>query len=156
MNEVLLKVAIAAMGGALLRMLVVFGVHPLLAMSGLVLIGAVFTHRLVASRVFVSLAASFAYFITAQLTQGATAPYKGDNPSIFVFFMAAAQLFFPFALPALGSILILVYEKSHAKQKETEEKELTIEELLAEPLPKVQPAEMDYDLDHFEARDKAS
>ena len=143
------------MGGALLRMLVVFGVHPLLAMSGLVLIGAVFTHGLIASRVFVSLAASFAYFITAQLTQGATATYKGDNPSIFVFFVASAQLFFPFALPALGSILTMVYEKSTAKEKAAEEKELTVEDLLAEPLTKVQPAEMDYDLDHLETRDNA-
>lgn len=143
------------MGGALLRMLVVFGVHPLLAMSGLVLIGAAFTHGLVASRVFVSLAASFAYFITAQLTQGSTAPYTGDNPSIFVFFMAAAQLFFPFALPALGSILTMFYEKSQTKNKAEEEKELTVEDLLAEPLPKVQPAEMDYDLDRLETPDKA-
>ena len=155
MNEVLLKVAIAAMGGALLRMLVVFGVNPLLAMSGLILIGAVFTHKLVGSRVFVSLAASFAYFITAQLTQSATATYKGNNPSIFVLFLAAAQFFFAFTLPALGSILAMVYEKSQAKEKATEEKELTVDELLAEPLPKVQPAEMAYDLDHLEAHDKA-
>jgi hypothetical protein len=149
--DVILRLGIAAVAGATMRMLVVLGVPWPVAFAGLVAVSAVVSWRLVASRIFAVLLVSAGYFVTYLMTQSSevVAEALEDNPPILELARNAALLCMPFALPALGSMISLVLEKRQDKRAKDQEV-ITEESLLAEHIPSVPPGELDYDLRNIE------
>ena len=142
--DILLRIGVALAAGALLRMLVVFSLPLPISVLGLIAAGAVLSYKLVASRVFVVLSLSLGNFLTFLMTRSAGAGDVTDNPSVAMLALNSAAIFLPFAMPALGSILVMQYEKRQEKLA-AETKELTEESLLAEVMPKAKELELDYE-----------
>jgi len=142
--DILLRIGVALAAGALLRMLVVFHLPLTISVLGLIAAGAVLSYKLVASRVFVVLSLSLGNFLTFLMTRSAGAGNVTDNPSAAMLALNSAAIFLPFAMPALGSILVMQYEKRQAKLA-AETNELTEESLLAEVMP---PQEKELELDY--------
>jgi len=143
--DVLLRIGVALAAGAMFRMFVVFGLPAAISMVGLVIAGAALSHKLIASRIFVVLSLSFGHFLTYLMTRTTGAADVTDSPSGFLLAANAATIFLPLAMPALGSILVMQYEKRH-EQLAAEAKELTEESLLAEVVPATaKEKELDYE-----------
>lgn len=142
--DILLRIGVALAAGATLRMLVVFGLPWAFSVLGLIAAGAVLSYKLLASRVFVVLSVSVGNFLAYLMTRTAGVSGVTDNPSATTMAMNSATLFLPFAMPALGSILVMQYEKRQAKIA-AETKELTEESLLGEVTPQATELELDYE-----------
>ena len=144
--DVLLRIGVALAAGAMFRMLVVFGIPAMISILGLAIAGAALSHKLVASRIFVVLSLSLGHFLTFLMTRSAGGGEATDNPSGFLLAANATAIFLPLAMPALGSMLLMQYEKRQAKLA-AEVKEITEESLLAEALPTTpaKAAELDYE-----------
>lgn len=142
--DVFLRIGVALAAGALFRMLLVFGVPFVLVMIGLAAAGAALSYRLIASRVFVVLCVSLGNFIAYMMTRDAGVGEITDNPSVVTLALNAVAFFLPPAMPALGSILLMQYEKRQARIA-AETSELTEESLLAESFPQAKDAELDYE-----------
>jgi len=142
--DILLRIGVALAAGAMLRMLVVFSLPWAISVLCLIAAGAVLSYKLVASRVFVVLSLSLGNFLTFLMTRSAGSGDVTDNPSAAMLAMNSAATFLPFAMPALGSILVMQYEKRQAKLA-AETQELTEEALLAEVMPQAKELELDYE-----------
>lgn len=143
--DVLLRIGVALAAGAMFRMFVVFGLPAVISIAGLAIAGAALSHKLVASRIFVVLSLSFGNFLTYLMTRTAGAAEATDNPNGFLLAANASMIFLPLAMPALGSILLMQYEKRQEKLA-AEAKELTEESLLAEVIPATaKEKEIDYE-----------
>lgn len=137
--EVLIRIAIAAAAGALMRMLQVFGWPDALALGGMFVAGAVMSWRLEASRLFAVLAVSAGHLVAYLCTQNPAAAVV-ENPATATLIANAARLFLPVALPAAGSIVSLRIELRW-QERRSEEQELTEEALLAEKIPALDPVQ---------------
>ena len=142
--EVFLRIGVAFAAGAMLRMLVVFGLPSAISMAALAVAGALLSYKLIASRIFVVICVSLGHFLAFLMTRDAGLTDATDNPSAILLAMNATAIFLPLAMPALGSMVLMQYEKRQAKLA-AETKELTEEALLAEALPQVKEVEFDYE-----------
>jgi hypothetical protein len=142
-SDVILRFAIALAAGATIRMLTVIGVPSAVAMIGLIAVSAVLSWRLVASRLFVVLLIAGGYFATYLLTPDPTSVPVEENPALWEIAISSMLVFMPMALPALGSMIALKYEKRLDKRAQ-EQETITEESLLKEKIPTA-PEDVDYD-----------
>lgn len=142
--EVLLRVGVALAAGALFRMLAVFGLPAPVCLLLLAAAGAALSYKLIASRVFVVLGIIFGHFVAFLMTHEAGLADVSENPSAGLLALNSAAIFLPLAMPALGSMLVMQFEKRQARIA-AETAELTEDTLLAEKIPQVKEVEIDYD-----------
>jgi len=120
-------------------MLQVFDMMPaLLAILLLVAAGAAMSWRLDSWRVFVVLAIPFGYVLAFLKTIHVGTLQEGGNSPLWMLAFDGARLFLPLAMPALGSLLALQYEKRLDARK-SDEAELTVDSLLMEKVPRSRP-----------------
>jgi hypothetical protein len=142
-SDVILRLAIALAAGATMRMLTVIGVAWPVALIGLTFVSAILSWRLIASRVFVVLLVASGYFVTYLMTQDPSAATVEENPALWDIAISSMLVFMPLALPAMGSMLSLQYEK-RLDRRAKEAEPITEESLLNEKVP-AKPEEIDYD-----------
>jgi len=135
--DVLLRIGVALAGGALLRMLHVFGVPVFATLPMMAVLGALLSYRMDATRLLVVLCISIGHFIAYLSTRVTPVGVVSENPDMTRLAWNALQLFLPWALPSAGSILALRFEtRNDASSKDKkQEEEFTEESLLAVRLP---------------------
>lgn len=145
--EIALRILVALTAGGLIRMLQVFGILPLsVALAILAAVGGLLSYRLTASRLFVVMSPAVSYFVAFLYTQAPPDPAMAvdTNPPIFALLMSGLETFFPFAMPALGSWVAYRMEKRMEKKADLD-KEITVDDLLQEPIPAAPASELTYD-----------